>query len=208
MARPRGAYAVAVPGTSSSPVMPVTSNPEANELLVTDPLALVIGMLLDQQVPMEWAFLGPWTLRERLGGILDAAAIAAMDPDELDRIFRDKPALHRYPAAMAKRTHALCQHVVEHYDGDVSRVWTEAADGADLYRRVRQLPGYGDEKARILLAILGKRLGVRPEGWEAAAAPFSDETPRSVADIDSAEAFARVRAFKKQRKAEGKGKAD
>jgi uncharacterized HhH-GPD family protein len=188
--------------------MPVTSNDEANKLLVSDPLALLIGMLLDQQVPMEWAFLGPHTLRGRLGGVLDAGAIAAMDPAELDERFRDKPALHRYPAAMAKRTHALCCALVEDYEGDAARVWTGAADGADLYRRLRALPGYGDEKAKIFIAILGKRMGVRPEGWEAAAAPFSDETPRSVADIDSPESFKRVRAFKQAKKAEGKGKAD
>jgi uncharacterized HhH-GPD family protein len=189
-------------------MIPVTSNDEANRLLIESPLALLVGMLLDQQVPMEWAFLGPWTLRERLGGRLDAAVIAAMDPAELDERFRDKPALHRYPAVMAKRTHALCQYLVEHHDGDAAQVWTGAADGDDLYRRLRNLPGYGDEKAKIFMAILGKRLGVRPDGWEAAAHPFSDDTPRSVADIDSAEAFARVRAFKQARRAEGKGKAD
>jgi uncharacterized HhH-GPD family protein len=188
--------------------IPITSNDEANRLLIESPLALLVGMLLDQQVPMEWAFLGPWTLRERLGGRLDAAAIAAMDPADLDERFRQKPALHRYPAAMAKRTHALCQHLVEHHEGDAAQVWTGAADGADLYRRLRSLPGYGDEKAKIFMAILGKRLGVRPDGWEDAALPFSDDTPRSVADIDSPEAFARVRAFKQQRKAEGRGKAD
>jgi uncharacterized HhH-GPD family protein len=189
-------------------MIPVTSNDEANRLLIESPLALLVGMLLDQQVPMEWAFLGPWTLRTRLGGTLDAATIAAMDPADVEARFREKPALHRYPAAMAKRTHALCQYLVEHHDGDAARVWTGAADGADLYRRLRSLPGYGDEKARIFMAILGKRLGVRPAGWEDAAAPFSDDTPRSVADIDSPEAFTRVRAFKQARRAEGKGKAD
>jgi uncharacterized HhH-GPD family protein len=189
-------------------VMPVTSNDAANALLVTDPLALLIGMLLDQQVPMEWAFLGPWTLRERIGGTLDAATVASLDPDELEALFRGPPALHRYPAAMAKRTQALCAFIVEHHGGDAAAVWTEAADGADLLKRLRALPGYGSEKARIFMAILAKRLGVRPTGWEQAAAPFSDDVPRSVADIDSPEAFERVRAFKKARRAEGKGKAD
>jgi uncharacterized HhH-GPD family protein len=188
--------------------MPVTSNPEANELVVLNPLALVIAMLLDQQVPMEWAFLGPWTLRERIGGTLDAATVAAFDPDELEALFRGPPALHRYPAAMAKRTQALCAFIVEHHGGDAAAVWTGANDGADLLKRLRALPGYGSEKARIFMAILAKRLGVRPTGWEAAAAPFSDDVPRSVADIDSPEAFERVRAFKKAKRAEGKGKAD
>lgn len=188
--------------------MPVTNTPEANKLLVSDPLALLIGMLLDQQVPMEWAFLGPYTLRERLGGTLDAAAIAAMDPEDLVAVFVAKPALHRYPAAMARRTHELCQYLVDTYDGDAGKVWRGVRSGDELYRRLRALPGYGDEKAKIFLAILAKRLGKTPAGWEAAAAPFSDSTPRSVADIDSPEAFARVREFKKAKKAQGKGKAD
>jgi uncharacterized HhH-GPD family protein len=188
--------------------MPVTSNPEANELLVNDPLALLIGMLLDQQVPMEWAFLGPFTLKQRLGGTLDAAAIAAMSPEAVVEVFCEKPAVHRYPAVMARRTNDLCQFLVEHYDGDAARIWETADTGAELYRRLRELPGYGDEKTRIFMAILGKRLGIAPAGWEEAATPFSDPTPRSVADIDSAEAFARVREFKKLKKAQGKGKAD
>lgn len=188
--------------------MPVTNTPEANRLLVSDPLALLIGMLLDQQVPMEWAFLGPYTLRERLGGALDASAIAAMDPEDLVAVFVAKPALHRYPAAMARRTHELCQYLVDNYDGDAGKVWRGVRSGDELYRRLRALPGYGDEKAKIFLAILAKRLGKTPAGWEAAAAPFSDSTPRSVADIDSPEAFARVREFKKAKKAQGKGKAD
>jgi uncharacterized HhH-GPD family protein len=190
------------------PVMPVTSNDEANQLLLESPLALLLGMLLDQQVPMEWAFLGPWTLRARMGGTLDPAAIAGADPDELEAIFRGPPALHRYPRAMAERTRALCAHLVEYHGGDAADVWTGAADGADLLKRLRALPGYGAEKAKIFMAILAKRLDVRPEGWESAAAPFSDDVPRSVADIDSPEAFERVRAFKKAKKAEGKGKQD
>jgi uncharacterized HhH-GPD family protein len=194
--------------SSSVPVMPVTSNDAANDLLVTDPLALLLGMLLDQQVPMEWAFLGPWTLRERMGGTLDAGAIASTDPDELEALFRGPPALHRFPASMAKRTQAVCAYLVEHHGGDAADLWTGAADGADLLKRLRGVPGYGSEKARIFIAILGKRFGIRPAGWEEAAAPFSDEVPRSVADIDSPEGFERVRAFKKARRAEGKGKAD
>jgi uncharacterized HhH-GPD family protein len=187
--------------------IPVTGIPEADRLLVTDPLALLIGMLLDQQVPMEWAFKGPLSLKERLGG-LDAAAIAATDPEQLVEVFCTKPALHRYPAVMARRTHELCLYLVDHYDGDAARVWKGVRSGDELYRRLRELPGYGEEKAKIFLAILAKRLGKRPAGWEAAAAPFSDDVPRSVADISSAEALAEVRAFKKAQKAKGKGKAD
>ncbi len=191
-----------------SPALPVTGDTEADQLLVSDPLALLIGMLLDQQVPMEWAFRGPLTLRDRLGGPLDAAAIAAMDPDELEEIFRTKPAMHRYPGSMAKRTHQLCQIVTDGYGGDAGRIWGEAADGQDLLDRLQELPGYGKEKARIFVAILAKRFGIRPDGWEEVAAPFSDSTPRSVADIDSPEALLRVREFKKAQKAKGKGKAD
>jgi uncharacterized HhH-GPD family protein len=186
----------------------ITNNPEADELLNTDPLALLIGMLLDQQVGMEWAFLAPFRLKERLGGTLEAKAIAAMDPDELTEIFRQVPALHRYPGSMAKRTHALCVLLVERYGGDGARVWEEAEDGATLIRRLKELPGYGPEKAKIFAALLGKRLGVQPPGWLEAAAPFSDGTARSVADIDSPKTLAEVRAWKKEMKAKGKTKAD
>ena len=194
--------------SKTKPAIPVTSNPEANDFLVQDPLALLIGMLLDQQVPMEWAFLGPWTLRERLGGTLDAAAIAAMSEDEVVAVFCDKPALHRYPAVMARRTYALCGALVDTYDGDAGAIWRDGPDGPELYRRLRELPGYGDEKTRIFMAILAKRLGLKIVGWEEAAKPFSDDVPRSVADIDSAEGFARVREFKKAKRAAGKQKTD
>jgi uncharacterized HhH-GPD family protein len=186
--------------------MPITGDPAADELLVTDPLALVIGMLLDQQVPMEWAFKGPSTLRDRLGG-LDATKIAAMPPEELEAVFREKPALHRYPGSMAKRTHALCVHLVDEYDGDAAKLWTGVDDPQVLFGRIRALPGYGEEKAKIFLAILGKRLKVAPKGWEVCAVPFSDSEPRSVADIDSPENLQRVRAWKQAQKAKGKTKA-
>lgn len=163
----------------------VTGDPHADELLNTEPLALLIGMLLDQQVPMGWAFRGPATLAERLGGRLDAAEIAAMDPEALVAIFSAKPALHRFPGAMAKRTHALCQFLVDTYGGDAAALWGGVGSGDELVARLRALPGYGSEKAKILAALLAKRFGVRPPGWERAAAPFSDGTPRSVADIDS-----------------------
>jgi uncharacterized HhH-GPD family protein len=187
--------------------IPVTGDPDANRLLAENPLALLIGMLLDQQVPMEWAFKGPATLQARLGD-LDAARIAELSPDELDAAFRAKPAVHRFPSAMAKRTHALARTIVDEYRGDAAAVWRDARTGAELYDRLRALPGFGDEKAKIFLALLAKRLGVRPDGWEAAAAPFSDATPRSVADIDSPETLARVRDWKRSQKARGKGKAD
>ena len=188
--------------------LPVTGDPDADALLVNDPFALLIGMLLDQQVPMEWAFKGPYTLKGRLGGTLDPATIAALSPEDVEALFKEKPALHRFPGSMAKRTHAVAQSVVDNYDGDTAKIWTTASDGAELYARLRALPGYGDEKTKIFMAILAKRLGVTPDGWEEAAAPFSDETPRSVADIDSREAFDRVRAFKKDMKAKGKAKAE
>ena len=189
------------------PLIPVTGDPEADRLLAENPLALLIGMLLDQQVPMEWAFRGPFTLRQRLGG-LDATAIAAMSPDTLEAVFRAKPALHRFPGSMAKRTHALCQHLVDEYGGDAGAVWRGVTSGDELYARLVALPGFGPEKAKIFQALLAKRLEVRPDGWERAAAPFSDDTPRSVADIDSPETLARVRDWKRTQKRHGRGKAD
>jgi uncharacterized HhH-GPD family protein len=192
----------------TEPTLPVTGDPEADKLLVDDPLALTIGMLLDQQVPMEWAFSGPLRLRDKLGGRLDATEIAALDPAELEAIFKGPPALHRYPGSMAKRTQALCQYLVEHYGGDAAAVWAGVDDGGELLRRVRALPGFGADKARIFTALLAKRFGVRPPGWEQATAPFSDDQPRSVADVDSPESLQRVRSWKKAMKAQGKTKGD
>jgi uncharacterized HhH-GPD family protein len=188
--------------------LPVTGEPDADRLLVENPFALLLGMLLDQQVPMEWAFRGPFTLEGRIGGSLDAATLAAMGEERVEAIFREKPALHRYPGSMGKRAFALAQHIVDHYDGDAAALWQTADSGAETLRRLRELPGYGEEKAKIFLAILGKRLGAAAPGWEAAAAPFSDSTPRSVADIDSPEALARVREFKQAQKAKKRSKAD
>ena len=153
-------------------------------------------MLLDQQITMEMAFAAPARLRTRLDGHLDPATIVAMDPDDFDARFRIKPALHRFPGSMSKRVRAVAQVIVDDYDGDTERIWTEAADGADLFTRLRALPGFGDEKARIFIAVLAKRFDFRPAGWEEAAGPFADDTPRSVADIDSREAFTQVRAWK------------
>lgn len=187
---------------------PVTGDNEADALLADDPLALVIGMLLDQQVPMEWAFRSPNTLRSRLGEQFSAPAIAAMDPEDLVAVFCEKPALHRYPAAMARRVHELCTHITDHYDGDPAKIWSRIRSGEKLFERVRELPGYGQEKSQIFVALLAKRFGRRPEGWEKAAGPFSDDQPRSVADISSREAFADVRAWKKAQKAAGKSKSE
>jgi uncharacterized HhH-GPD family protein len=183
----------------------ITGKPDIDNLLRTDPLALVLGMLLDQQVPMEWAFASPARLRERLGH-LDATRIAAMTPDEFIAVFCAKPALHRFPASMGKRAHDLCVHVTEEYGGDAGKIWKGVRTGDALFARVRALPGFGQEKAQIFTALLAKRFGKQPPGWEHAAGVFSDAVPRSVADISSAESFARVRAFKKQMKAEARDK--
>jgi uncharacterized HhH-GPD family protein len=165
-------------------------------------------MLLDQQVPMEWAFIAPYRLKERLGGQLEPEVIARMDPDELVALFKGPPALHRFPGSMGKRVQALARTIVEEYGGDTSRIWREAKDGDDLHQRLLALPGFGPDKTRIFIALLAKRLGVRPPGWEQAAGPFADETPRSVADIDSAESLALVREWKRAMKKQGKTKAD
>lgn len=185
----------------------VTGDPQADALVNEDPLALLIGMLLDQQVPMEWAFLGPSLLRERLGG-LDAAAIASMDPDEFLVVAKGPRAIHRFPKAMAKRVQDLCAAIVEHHGGRAERVWAGVDSGAELLARLRALPGYGEEKSRIFVAILAKRFGIRPAGWEEAAGPFADDEPRSVADIHDPESLAAVRAWKKAKKAAGKSKQD
>jgi uncharacterized HhH-GPD family protein len=185
----------------------VTGKPDVDALVQTNPLALLLGMLLDQQVPMEWAFTAPFTLEQRLGH-LDVTRIVAAGPEALTAAFCAKPAVHRYPAAMASRAYALCQHLVDNHDAQPAAVWQDVETGDELYRRLRALPGFGDEKAKIFLAVLAKRCGVAPPGWAEHALPFSDSTPRSVADIDGPEALARVRAWKKQQKAKGKGKQD
>src|SRR5215216_2781843 len=152
--------------TTTTDRLPFTGDEAADRLLVSDPLALLIGFALDQQVPLQKAFSGPLELRRRIGTI-DAKAIATMDPERLDAAFRERPALHRFPGNMAKRTRELMAYLVERYDGDPSRIWREARDGADLHARLLDLPGFGPMKAETLLAILGKRLGVAPAGWDA-----------------------------------------
>jgi uncharacterized HhH-GPD family protein len=186
----------------------LSGNAEADRLLSTDPLALLIGMVLDQQVPLERAFSSPFDLKTRLGGRLDPAELAAMDPDKLAQVFAERPALHRFPASNAKRVQELCRIVVEDYGGDASAVWTRAADGEDLYRRVKALPGFGDQKARIFVGLLAKQLGVRPPGWEAAAGQYGQPgTYRSVADIVDGDSLRRVRAYKQEMKAAAKAAA-
>jgi uncharacterized HhH-GPD family protein len=178
--------------------MPIvwTENPEANRLLDTDPLALLIGMVLDQQVKMEKAFSGPYELKKRLGGELDAKQIASMDPDRLDKAFRERPALHRFPGSMARRVQAMCQALVKDYGGDAGAVWRDARDGDDLAARISKLPGFGEMKTRILVSVLAKKFDVRPEGWEKHAASW-----HSVADVDSPETMAQARAVKREMKA-------
>jgi uncharacterized HhH-GPD family protein len=185
----------------------VTGKADADALLNSDPLALLLGMLLDQQVPMEWAFAAPHTLLQRLGA-LDVKAIVAAGPEALEAAFCEKPALHRFPSSMAKRAYAMCEFLLENYPAGPMELWREVGDGGVLYKRIRALPGYGDEKAKIFLALLAKRFAVRPAGWEQYAGAFADDSPRSVADIDGPESLARVRAWKKQQKAQGKTKQD
>jgi uncharacterized HhH-GPD family protein len=180
--------------------MPIvwTDNPAANELLESDPLALLIGLVLDQQVKMEKAFGGPFELKQRLGH-LDVKKIARMDPDKLNAIFRERPALHRFPGSMATRVQALCQAVVEDYGGDAGAVWRDVASGDELAARIKKLPGFGDMKSKILVAILAKRFGVRPKGWEKQAASW-----HTVADVDSVESMAKAREVKREMKAKAR----
>jgi uncharacterized HhH-GPD family protein len=182
--------------------MYLASTDQANELLERDPLALLIGMLLDQQIPMEKAFTSPDVLRERLGGALDAHTIAGYDPDALEAIFRKPPALHRFPAAMAKRVQALAHIIVDCYGGGAENVWAGTKTGTELARRVGELPGFGEQKAKIFLALLGKQAGVRPRGWREAAGDYgASGVFRSVADIVDAASLRKVREFKQQMKA-------
>ncbi len=185
----------------------ITGDPEADALLNTDGTALLIGMLLDQQVPMEWAFTGPATLHRRLGH-LDATRIAAMDPEAFIAVCSATPAIHRFPSSMGGRIHQLCVALAERFDGRGEQVWADVRTGTELYQRLRTLPGYGDEKAKIFLALLAKRMGVAPRGWKAAAAPFGDTRPRSVADIHSPATLAKVREWKKAAKAAKRDKQD
>jgi len=189
-----------------TPKLPLTGDTEADELLENDSLALLIGMLLDQQVPMEKAFHSPYDLKQRLGDKLEAADIASRDPDELREMFKERPALHRFPAAMADRTQELSRRIVEQYEGDAGRVWASATTGDELVANLRELPGFGEQKARVFTALLAKRLGVKPQGWEQAAGPYGQPGHYSVADIDGPDSLAAVRAYKKEQKARAKAK--
>ena len=178
---------------------------EANELLGNDPLALLIGMVLDQQVPLEKAFSSPYALTQRLGHRPTARELADFDPDALVAIFAKPPALHRFPKAMAARVQEVCRALVAGYDGEAANLWAGAADGTELLKRIGALPGFGKQKAQIFTALLGKQYGVRPPGWrEAAGAYGEDGSYRSVADIVDDESLARVRAYKKEMKAAAK----
>jgi uncharacterized HhH-GPD family protein len=184
----------------------IAQHPEADQMLSTDPLALVLGMLLDQQFPMERAFAGPYVLAQRIGVTrLDAAALAAHDPDTLAAAFALTPVVHRYPKAMAARTQDLCRILVDKYDGSAARLWETAATGKELLARVAALPGFGKQKAQIFVALLGKQYGVQPEGWREAAGGYGEEgVYKSVADVTGQEALDRVRAYKKEMKAAAK----
>ena len=185
----------------------ITGDAAADELLNTDGNALLLGMLLDQQVPMEWAFAGPSTLRERLGH-LDPGRIAAMPEDDFVSICCEKPAIHRFPGSMGKRIHQVCAVVADRYDGDAANLWTGVDSGKELFRRLNALPGYGDEKSKIFVAILGKTQGITPDGWRAAAGKFGDDVPRSVADISDKASLDIVRRWKQAQKVARKDKQD
>ncbi|MGC0330969.1 putative HhH-GPD family protein [Streptomyces sp. SAI-170] len=184
----------------------LAQDPAADELLGRSPLAALVGMLLDQQVPMEWAFKGPRTIADRLGARdLDAHDIAAQDPEDFAALLSEKPAVHRYPGSMAQRIQQLCHYLVEHYDGNAELVWKGVPDGRELLRRLEDLPGFGKQKAQIFLALLGKQLGVRPEGWREAAGSYGEpDAFRSVADITGPESLSKVRAHKQELKAAAK----
>lgn len=178
----------------------ITGNPQSDRLLNTNGTALLIGMLLDQQVPMEWAFNGAWTLKNRLGH-LDPRRIAAMDPDGFLAVCTEKPAIHRFPKSMAGRIQGMCAVIAEKHGNKGENIWAGVTDAQVLFARLRELPGFGEEKAQIFVALLAKRFGVKPRGWQKAAGVFSDKEPRTVADITGPETLLKVRAWKKMEKA-------
>jgi uncharacterized HhH-GPD family protein len=185
----------------------IAQDETADEVLSTNAFALVAGMLLDQQFPMERAFAGPAKVLDRFG-TLDPAAIAAAPPEEFAAICAVPPVVHRFPSSMAARIQELARHVVSTYDGDVSRMWGEAESGAELLRRVQALPGFGKQKSQIFVALLGKQLGITPDGWQEAAGVYAEAgSYRSVADVRDPSSLEKVRAFKKEQKALAKGKA-
>jgi len=181
----------------------ITGDADADQVLTDSPFALVVGMMLDQQYPMEHAFRGPHKVLTRFGSI-EPAAIAAADPEEFAVLCSTPPAIHRYGRSMAGRLQALAQLVEEKYDGRAERLWTEATTGQELFARVKELPGFGDQKAKIFVALLAKQLGVRPDGWEQVAGAYAEEGHRSVADVTDPASLQKVRDFKKAKKAEAK----
>ena len=183
----------------------ITGNPASDKLLNSNGTALMIGMLLDQQVPMEWAFNGAHVLKQRLGH-LDPSRIATMDADDFLAVCTQKPAIHRFPKAMAARIQGLCAMLTDEYKNKAENVWRGVDDADELCARLRRFPGFGEEKAQIFLALLAKRFDIRPAGWERAAGVFSDANPRTVADITSAETLLEVRAWKKAEKAADRDK--
>ena len=184
----------------------ITGDAEADALLSTDPLALLIGMLLDQQIPMETAFSGPAKLRDRMGGHLDAATIASYDPDAFLAIMKQPQSVHRFPGSMAGRIQSMCAALVATWGGDAAAIWTQGdPDGAEVLARLKALPGFGEQKAKIFLALLGKQWGVAASGWQDASAPYGETgSYRSVADIVDPESLTRVREFKRAAKAAAK----
>ena len=190
-----------------APDLCLAQDPAADALLTNDPTALLMGMLLDQQFPLEWAFRAPWRLAQRMERTsLDAAEIADWDPEAFVKLMAGPPALHRYPAAMAERVQGLCRVVVDQYGGDAAALWETAGTGKELLARLRALPGFGEQKARIFVALLGKQLGVRPEGWREVAGPYGEDgSRRSAADVTDPETLAEVRAFKQAAKRAAKG---
>jgi uncharacterized HhH-GPD family protein len=188
-------------------VLSLPVDAEANELLTRNPLALLIGMLLDQQIPLERAFSAPADLVRRLGHEPTAEELADFDPGRLVAVFSERPALHRFPKAMAARTQVMAQIIVDEYGGDAAALWSTADSGTELVKRVRALPGFGQQKAKIFVALLGKQFGVQPSGWREATTPFGDEGSYvSVADIRDDESLGRVRAYKQELKAAAKAK--
>ncbi|MET3568293.1 putative HhH-GPD family protein [Leifsonia sp. 563] len=184
----------------------ITGDPEADALLDQSPFALLTGMLLDQQIPMETAFAGPAKLRDRLGA-LDPATVAALDPDKLAEVMKQTPAVHRFPGSMAARVQALAAAIVSDWGGDTAAIWMQGdPDGAEVLRRLKALPGFGEQKAKIFLALLGKQKGLTAAGWQQAAGDYGSEGYRSVADIVDADSLARVREHKRAMKAAAKGK--
>lgn len=179
----------------------ITGDPSADQLLDESPFALLAGMMLDQQYPMEHAFRGPSKVVDRFGSF-DVAAIAAADPDEFATMCATTPAIHRFPGSMAKRLQELARIVVDEYDGQAERIWTEAKDGRDLLKRMMALPGFGKQKAQIFVALVAKQLDVRPDGWEGVVGDYALEGHRSVADVVDPDSLQKVRDFKKQKKAQ------